>query len=81
MKRLPNNRQNWGASLRTLDGHTDAVHAVGFSKDGRTLPEASNDRTVRLWEPITGPLLQILEGHTSPVVDGRLLKEWPFGAS
>ncbi len=38
-----------GRVKRILQGHTGAVAAVGFSKDGRTLVSASHDGTLRLW--------------------------------
>jgi WD40 repeat protein len=52
---------------------------VAFSPNGRLLASASNDRTVRLWDPATGALTQTLEGHSDSVwsvafsPDGRLL--------
>jgi WD40 repeat protein len=57
-----------------------AVLAVAFSSDGRVLASASEDQTVRLWNPATGhPIGQPLTGHTNPVAgvafnpDGRVL--------
>ena len=66
-----------------LTGHTDAVSAVAFAPDGRTLATASADRTVLLWD-VTDParprrLGDPLTGHTDAVSavafapDGRTL--------
>ena len=53
-----------------LTGHTDAVTAVAFGPARRPtlLATASDDRTVRLWDPATGaPVGDPLTGHTGAV--------------
>jgi WD40 repeat protein len=54
-------------TLQTLEGYTSYISSVAFSHDGKLPASASEDKTVRLWDPATGAALQTLEGHTSPV--------------
>lgn len=48
-------------------GHNDHVDAVVFSPDGKTVATASGDRTIILWDVVTGIPLRTLKGHSSSV--------------
>jgi RNA polymerase sigma factor (sigma-70 family) len=55
-----------GKGLRVLRGHDDAVYALVFSKDGKTLFSGDFAGTVRLWEVAGGTLIDTLStppGH------------------
>ncbi|HEX2243279.1 MAG TPA: TIR domain-containing protein, partial [Gammaproteobacteria bacterium] len=46
-----------------LRGHEDTVGWVAWSPDGTLLASASRDRTVRIWNALTGEPLTVLLGH------------------
>jgi WD40 repeat protein len=50
-----------------LASHDGPVFATEFSPDGRRLATASGDKTVSIWDPATGQLLQTLRGHNGNV--------------
>jgi len=59
--------------------HKPKVYGVAFSPDGKLLASAGEDRTIRLWNTLTGQLRATLEGHKDAITpltfspDGKLL--------
>ncbi len=53
--------------MKELKGHTAAVRAVAYSPDGARIASASEDKTIRIWNPATGESPQELKGHTGMV--------------
>ncbi len=53
-------RAESGEQVWNLQGHTDIVHGLAFSPDGRLVGAASMDRAVRLWDVETGRLVRTL---------------------
>jgi WD40 repeat protein len=50
--------------LRLTGHHPLAVSSVSVSPDGKRLLTSSWDRTLRLWDAVTGKQLRVFEGHT-----------------
>jgi WD40 repeat protein len=48
---------NTGATLATLQGHTDFVNAVAWNPTGTQLASASQDGTIRVWDAASGTQL------------------------
>ncbi len=65
--------------LKTLEGHTAAISAISWTRDGKVLASASHDKTIILWQAASGKLLHTLKEHTGPVLcvawspDGKTL--------
>ncbi|GMF49270.1 unnamed protein product [Phytophthora fragariaefolia] len=53
--------------LPELDGHSRKVYALGFNCDGSMLASGSNDRSIRIWDPVTRELMD-LRGHSDSIL-------------
>ncbi|CAN1316694.1 Notchless protein homolog [Linum perenne] len=62
-----------------MTGHQQLVNHVYFSPDGQWVASASFDKSVKLWNGITGQFIAAFRGHVGPVyqiswsADSRLL--------
>ncbi|KAJ5413900.1 hypothetical protein N7509_000527 [Penicillium cosmopolitanum] len=57
--------KDWSACLQTLEGHSNEVTSIAWSRDGSRLASGSWDNTVRIWDPATGQTISTLKGHSS----------------
>jgi WD40 repeat protein len=55
----------WPAIENVLEGHTGYVSSVAFSPDGKHIVSGSLDKTIRVWDAVTGEVVSgPLQGHT-----------------
>jgi F-box and WD-40 domain protein 1/11 len=61
--------RNWSRQMpiqRTLHGHSDSVYCIQF--DRTRLISGSRDQTVKIWNLISGKVVQTLKGHSGSVL-------------
>lgn len=62
-------------------GHTDPIHAVVYSPDGKYILTASADYTAILWDVTTGKMLHQLKRHTGAVVTAQFSADGKYIAT
>lgn len=53
-----------GDLQKALAGHSDWVHDLAFSPDGKHIASCSGDKMIKLWDTMTGDLQKTLAGHS-----------------
>jgi WD40 repeat protein/tRNA A-37 threonylcarbamoyl transferase component Bud32 len=53
--------------LHTLIGHTSCINSIAISSDRQTLASGSDDKTVRVWNVVTGECLMTLTEQHQPI--------------
>jgi WD40 repeat protein len=60
---------DWPAIKGVFEGHTNCVHFVAFSPDGKHIVSGSEDKTICFWDAETGEVVVgPLKGHTDSVI-------------
>jgi WD40 repeat protein len=54
--------------IRRLDGHTDIVHGLAYTPDGRQLLSGGRYETIRVWQVEAGAEVRRLIGHSETVM-------------
>jgi hypothetical protein len=50
-----------------LEGHQGMVLSVAYSPDGKYIASGSGDKTVKLWDAVTGTEIATLQGHSNRI--------------
>ncbi|PWT90273.1 MAG: hypothetical protein C5B56_05725 [Proteobacteria bacterium] len=76
-----------GRVVLTLKGHSADITALQFSRDGRRVLTASNDKTARVWDSRTGKTIAVMSGHAAAIksveftLDERQVVTWSEDAT
>ncbi|KAI9207434.1 WD40-repeat-containing domain protein [Polychytrium aggregatum] len=54
-------------AIARMTGHQQLVNHLSFSPDGRMIASASFDKSVKLWDGVTGKFINTLRGHVGSV--------------
>ena len=70
--------KQWPVIRQTLAGHSGGVWSVAFSPEGTRIVSGSIDKTVRIWDAMSGtPIGEPLKGHSIGLVGCILSRRHP----
>ncbi|ETO07742.1 hypothetical protein RFI_29649 [Reticulomyxa filosa] len=51
-----------------LEGHSNEINEIQFSKDGTKIISCANDKTIRIWDALLQRQLHVLTGHKNAIL-------------
>ncbi|PTB71314.1 WD40 repeat-like protein [Trichoderma longibrachiatum ATCC 18648] len=57
----------WDACLQTLEGHAGVVYSVTLSHDSKVIASVSSDKTIKIWDTVSGICTSTLQGPDAAV--------------
>jgi WD40 repeat protein len=61
-------QQNFNDLLMNLQGHLYSVWCVAWTHDGKAIASGSRDNTIRIWNAVTGDVINMFTGHENTVL-------------
>jgi WD40 repeat protein len=55
--------------VSTINAHSGTIWAVDYSPDGKLIASGGTDNVLKIWDSVSGELLQSLTGHNGWIID------------
>jgi mitogen-activated protein kinase organizer 1 len=62
--------------VNTLRGHQGPVYSVRFNRNGEYCVTTGSDKTIKLWNPHKGTMINQYKGHGYEVYDVQMYVNW-----
>lgn len=70
----------WGYA-RSLDGHTQGIHCLALSPDGKLVLVGGGDNQIRIWDIETGQCDSTLTGHSDGTIQAAISQDGHFAVT